>query len=729
MSEWKPRQILEELFEECRRKRSLKTIRPIIAEKLNAKGDELKKFTHHFNGYTWQGFIYQKRNSLMGSIFSFWNNKFIIIRGYPKIKYVEETQVIDREAVVEAKYDGTNLGMWLMPNGMIMGKTRLVERWDVQGYQGRNWYELWRKCGLEQNIMRLLKEDYQVFGELYGRENKGEFVSYSIPIAFKVFDIVDRRTFSFVSRREKERLCSKYDIPIVEVLWEGILTFKEAERLEFEAKQYVHEDGYEGFVAKTFSESDMDEYFAKIKCEEIKEKCIPDTMLVFDNDFVPRKPSSISIGTQLLGNNKVIKTFSRQANSLLEMQIKCLLPMELTEEHPVLIYRTNKARKKGIIQWIKAKDIIPERDYVLVQKIEERPQTIFIPKVAKDRNWKDYSSELDENWMRFLGWYLAEGFISEHKGVHSSYRILFSLGAKEEETARFLVSFLQKLGLRPKYYFTKQNTIVVYVYCKSLALWLKSQFNSGAKEKKIPKFVLEAPKELLEEFLKAYAKGDGCRVKNKTIIGTASEKVAYQMILLLTKLGKVFSIHKAPKNQFIINYYESPKQRTSIDLGDKVAFRVKRIMKKRFNGQVYNFETENNTYHSIIIVHNCWETSHTTIPSSIIAKAIKKALDELGKFRDKDEFENFIVEELKEEASEELISRSKDKIRKMIYDTLTPIHGEEEIVSYLKELEKTMDITDKGKVMRNLANKFIGYNPSQLYAIYSSYLKGKRNGK
>lgn len=397
-SEWKPREVLEQIKEECKRKRSLNGIRPIIAEKLNAKEDDLKKFTHHFNGHLWQGYIYQKRNSLMGSLFGFWDKKFIIIRGYPKIRYVEDSRIIEKEATVEYKLDGTNICIWLFPDGRIAGKTRLVERWDVQGFQGRNWYQLWKKVGIEDKVIRLLKEDYQIFGELYGSENKGEFVEYTIPIDFKVFDIVDRRTFAFVSRKEKENLCSKYDIPLIEVYWQGVLTRKEAERIEFEAKQFVKTDGYEGFVAKHYSEEDKDSFFCKLKCSEIREK-----------------------------------------------------------------------------------------------------------------SWKISGQKL-------------------------------------------------------------------------------------------------------------------------------------------------------------------------------------------------------------------------TIPSPIISKAIQKAMENLGKFSTKDEFEKFVEDELREEASEELISSSRDKIRRMIYEKLTPQKSDDEIVAYLEELEKEgLDLMNKGKIMSMLANKFIGYKPSILYNVYQSYLikKGK----
>jgi ATP-dependent RNA circularization protein (DNA/RNA ligase family) len=276
-SEWKPRKILEEIYEECRRKRTLSSIRPILAEKLNTRGtgksDDLRKFTHSINGQKWIGFIYNKRNSLMGSTFGFYKNKFTVIRGYPKIKYVEDSRVLDKEVVAEFKLDGTNLGIWAFQDGSLMGKTRLVERWDTAGWHGRNWKEIFERTNLMDEIVKLTKDDYQVFGELYGKDNEGEFIKYSIPIAFEVLDIVDRKTFGFLDRDRKITLCNQYDIPLVKENWRGILTQKEAERLEFQSKELLKEDGYEGFVAKSYIPEDKDVYFCKLKCQEVREKC------------------------------------------------------------------------------------------------------------------------------------------------------------------------------------------------------------------------------------------------------------------------------------------------------------------------------------------------------------------------------------------------------------------------------------------------------------------------
>jgi len=273
-------ELLSEIKERMKGHKTIQTIRTSLSECLGAKPKYIRDFSYKINGHTWKGCIYIARNSLMGSIFSYWDSKPFIIRGYPKIRYALDTKLLNKAVTVQMKYDGTNIGLFQLPNKELMGKTRLMPRWDVDSLEAMkrsvsHWKELFIKIenrNLLQRILKLAKEDYLIFGELFGYLNPGEFIQYSVPIAYLVFDIIDLRTFKFISSRDAEALCSKFEIPFVETLWTGILTRKEIERIEYEAKQYIIKDGYEGFVAKHFSTVDRDMHFCKLKSEEIKEK-------------------------------------------------------------------------------------------------------------------------------------------------------------------------------------------------------------------------------------------------------------------------------------------------------------------------------------------------------------------------------------------------------------------------------------------------------------------------
>jgi len=248
---------------------NFKNLRPNIYKYI--KGS-IRQFTHKFNGHVWKGYIYLDRNSLMGSIFSYWDTNIpLIIRGYPKIRYTENTRLMNTLCTCEEKVDGTNLGLFLLPNGEMMGKTRMVERYDLGGFKGRFWNKLLEKTGLFPNIMKLIKDNYSPFGELYGYENAGEFIRYTNPIGYKGFDIVDLNDFSFLPPNKKLRLFRMVDIPTVDKIWEGIINPKQIERLEFQLKSLVKEDGMEGLVAKHYNEEIKDTSFSKIKTGSIQE--------------------------------------------------------------------------------------------------------------------------------------------------------------------------------------------------------------------------------------------------------------------------------------------------------------------------------------------------------------------------------------------------------------------------------------------------------------------------
>lgn len=270
-------EVLKRLAEEMRHKRTIKTALPAIVQAMMDSGrsispSDYKKFTHQIGPRKWQGIIYRSRNTMMGTIFSYFGNKVLIVRGYPKIKYSEASRVLNQKAYAENKYDGTNLGIWMMPNGDLMGKTREVEWWTGQGYKGRKWDILFKQTGHYDALMKITKDDYQVFGELYGSENPGDFVRYTTPINFRAFDIVDRRTFSFLPYRKKVKLMEDYGLEYVGLYWKGQLTMKEVEKIEFQIKDLVKEDGFEGMVAKWYDTEVKDTFFAKLKCMEIREK-------------------------------------------------------------------------------------------------------------------------------------------------------------------------------------------------------------------------------------------------------------------------------------------------------------------------------------------------------------------------------------------------------------------------------------------------------------------------
>jgi len=299
-----PSERMKIIEERMKRKRSIQSIRTIVSEVLNASPSDLKDFSHVIGAHKWKGVVYQKRNSLMGAIFSFFDEKVFCVRPYPKIKYSDDSRCYNKAVVTQEKIDGTNFGIFLLPDGTMMAKTRMVEHWLGMAFKRKNltWKGLVEMVDNGDMVRRmnemLLAHDYVIYGELYGKLNPGDFIKYSVDVAFKVFDILDRKTQRFLPPEKVAELCEFYGLPMVNQMWSGILTDKEIQRIEFELENEVKDDGMEGWVAKTFDPEVNDVYCCKLKCEKVKEKC-------WNKD---KKPS-IPMGVLRKAVRKVLENF------------------------------------------------------------------------------------------------------------------------------------------------------------------------------------------------------------------------------------------------------------------------------------------------------------------------------------------------------------------------------------------------------------------------------------
>jgi len=352
-----PRRRLVEIHQKLVRVRSLRTLRSRVCEYLQCGGSEVKEFHYKINGHDWKGIIYLKRNNLMGSIFSLFDNKVFIIRGFPKIRYTSNSRVRDRVCVAEEKVDGTNIGIWAFPDGSIMGKTRMVERWD-KGSKRAKEYGSWKRkfahVPCHSRIYKLAREGFLVYVELYGYHNSGEFVKYTTPMAYKVIGIVNLETYHFLPRPRVEQLCSAYNLEVVPVYYKGTLTAKEVRKMEVDLEQEMALDGMEGLVAKYWDEKDKDSYFCKIKCDRIKEVCW-------------------KISRSLIPAAMIRKCIKKALDENLgETRIEIIYPVvveELTEDFDEAILETSQGKIKGLIRYMTTpSDVVLKARVVEVMK-------------------------------------------------------------------------------------------------------------------------------------------------------------------------------------------------------------------------------------------------------------------------------------------------------------------------------------------------------------------------
>ena len=184
-------------------------------------------------------------------------------------------------------------------------------------------------------------------------------------------------------------------------------------------------------------------------------------------------------------------------------------------------------------------------DHVAVFKITESRVPVldfrpFVKRATRLKKWAKEPTELTETMAEFFGWYVAEGSIS-------STAVQFSLGTEDEVNR--VKELIESMDMRP--WFSKlkgQKGYLVVASSRVLARAYEAWFGRGVKNKKIPRFLLEAMPKLIRAFLQGYIKGDGCeRISRKSEmveISSVSKTLITQIQFLLMRLGLIASYHK-----------------------------------------------------------------------------------------------------------------------------------------------------------------------------------------
>ncbi len=163
------------------------------------------------------------------------------------------------------------------------------------------------------------------------------------------------------------------------------------------------------------------------------------------------------------------------------------------------------------------------RECILLNKGGGKPVRSFVP--------------VNDQLMRLLGYYIAEGSMTISSS--KSYMISLSFNQKETDFVEDVRScFLHLFGTKPRTGPDKNSTKVV-LSNKVVYLFLRAilGIRKGARNKEIPRIVLNAPPRLQREFLKGYFRGDrGVTVSRNLISDT---------LYVLLQSGIIGHIHRA----------------------------------------------------------------------------------------------------------------------------------------------------------------------------------------
>lgn len=286
---------------------------------------------------------------------------------------------------------------------------------------------------------------------------------------------------------------------------------------------------------------------------------------------------------------KVVKTMTRKTQGY--YKIKYLGGESLlTSEHPLYVYRDSK------FQWVKVKDL----------KLTDR--------VSFNVNDKETDVELSNEYLWLLGRYVADGWVNKY--LYNS--VEFAIGNKKEE--EFLNNIPQEFRDRFKKF---QKSCLEYRIADKELQEYCLQFGQGAKNKKIPEWVLNLPKNKLQSFFDGYISGDGhTRFKGKSkeiMFATTSFELFLGIQSIIAKLySRICSMYVRKDNRKITfnDTYNcqvvlSSNSICQETIGDKIVTRVNKIEYIDELVDVFNFEVEKDNSYTVnnIIVHNCQDLS------------------------------------------------------------------------------------------------------------------------
>jgi intein/homing endonuclease len=387
--------------------------------------------------------------------------------------------------------------------------------------------------------------------------------------------------------------------------------------------------------------------------------CLPPNTYIFANP-APTLIKKIKEGENVLTGNgdfsKVGKVFVRnyQGEMILIKPYYCD-ELLITPEHPVLCATGVREKQKTIwrkefkkpkIVWKMAKDL-KDTDFLLFPRYRKLKN---FEKIQWEYKWRNGSKEfsqkieikVDENLLRLIGLYLSEGSVSERTcyykgGKKHNFTLYFSFGKDETQLTKECQELFKKVfGLKCKIQYT--HTSIDLVCFKRVIVDFFAQFGRRSSEKQLPSWIINLPNEKLIHLVWGLIKGDGGEREFSIDYFTTSEKLAFQLRLILFKLGILHSLKKIKVkdskigNRIIKAKYPGFSFRISGDaariLREKLGFKykakrtsgnfgyvlekyvmipIKEIKKINYSGKVYNLEVPGKETYvtSAGIVHNC----------------------------------------------------------------------------------------------------------------------------
>ena len=317
----------------------------------------------------------------------------------------------------------------------------------------------------------------------------------------------------------------------------------------------------------------------------------------------------------------------------------------------VLVPRPKLDKQEQIIDF----DIATDKDHCFIAFSQGRtPQDLYpevsVLRASVDRYaaaWRTGASEkwvrypayspmvLDADMCRFFGWYVAEGNADVKSG-----RIVLTLGYNESDATEWISEYATRVfGMSVCVTVgERDHTRRIHFSSQKLARFLVTEFGHGARNKHLPAWLLNSTDACAVAFISAFIDGDGCVLdmgkigyKPRISIITSSERMVCDLSALLMRLDILPMIHHMNKEgnfefepgrivhqhdgwEFRITGEDVNKLRPNLSdtlgtrryMSDESFFycRVSKVEEGRYDGTVYDFETDTHTLGMPFIIHN-----------------------------------------------------------------------------------------------------------------------------
>lgn len=244
---------------------------------------------------------------------------------------------------------------------------------------------------------------------------------------------------------------------------------------------------------------------------------------------------------------------------------------------------------------------------------------------------------VDPDFMRLVGYYLAEGCVSVSSNRPNSAYIAFTFNERETEYISDVIMLMKKIFKISPNIIPDKKSKTVHIHSGSaiLAFFFSTLFGKRSEEMKIPAEFLYLPIKKQREMLKGLLRGDGSiRVEahTPTCLETTSKNIRGDVQLILLRLGIICGVCKSnggvktknrsfklvPAAQFRRDFADlfgtdaeiQNKNKFLADIVEKkyAIVPIKSVEYENYEGYVYNLsiEKDNSYIANFIAISNCY---------------------------------------------------------------------------------------------------------------------------